>query len=763
VPERRANGPSAGKARGSFDRAHAVAETADGKLLVAGLVTFNGGHDFALMRLNADGSLDASFGNGGKLLVPFAGVEAEARSMALAPDGKIVLAGLGFSWSDFSLNFTAARYLPSGVPDTSFNGTGKAVIPVGGWGQANDLAVMADGSIVCWEWDFDYDGASFDVDAAGMTATFSAADLDGPTVRTIALRVTDDNGASHVATTTVTVANAAPAVSIRGPASTMPNQPLTLVASISDVPMDTHMVMWDFGDGTSSGWLASADPAALSVSVAYKAVRTMTVTLTVVDDDGGTAVATHTISVAPPQRPQNPANPKKNGTAGEPASLPPGRSGAGAFNSDAQIVGAGQSDQDILKALGDASGPCSCQQAARIGGTGEDACAALCAGTAPGNPACLRRPRTVCMRPGVRLNMRPFSGETMALSVGFIGAGSMGRNHMKSAQCLGWNLAAVADIDAVARQEAVRIFGIGKAYETHTQLLADSAVDAVVIATPNNCHARQAIDALAAGRHVFLEKPMTTSLADADAIVAAVRKSGRILQMGMISRFRGGAQALKQFLANGGCGHIHTAQAFSYRRRGIPGFGGWFTTRAAAGGGALIDIGVHILDLALYLMDFPRPVAVSGMTYNVWQRLEDYHYLSMWGQPVAPGRKDVDDYAVALIRFADGQTLQLNVAWAVNMDFAPHASGVRIMGEKAGAALLGHEDLRIYGEQDGSLADTQLHFRKVEAGIEELRHFAECIREKRQPLATAEQGRAVQLLLNAIYQSSQEGREVRLD
>lgn len=356
MPERRANGPSAGKARGSFDRAHAVAETADGKLLVAELVTFNGGHDFALMRLNADGSPNTSLAPDGRVITDLGSADESALGAMLTGDGKLVAVGYAHGGAT-QHDFAVARYTLGGAQPVN---EAPVANPGGPYSVAEGHSVQvsgagssdADGSIVCWEWDFDYDGASFDVDAAGMTATFSAADLDGPTVRTIALRVTDDNGASHVATTTVTVANAAPAVSIRGPASTMPNQPLTLVASISDVPMDTHMVMWDFGDGTSSGWLASADPAALSVSVAYKGVRTMTVTLTVVDDDGGTAVATHTISVAPPQRPQNPANPKKNGTAGEPASLPPGRSGAGAFNSDAQIVGAGQSDQDILKALG---------------------------------------------------------------------------------------------------------------------------------------------------------------------------------------------------------------------------------------------------------------------------------------------------------------------------------------------------------------------------------------------------------------------------
>ncbi len=351
----------------------------------------------------------------------------------------------------------------------------------------------------------------------------------------------------------------------------------------------------------------------------------------------------------------------------------------------------------------------------------------------------------------------------MPLSVGFIGAGNMGRSHMRCAQTLGLNLAAVTDILPAAAEQASRQFGIRRTYTDYRAMLkAGKDLDAVIIATPNKFHAEHAIGCLKAGKHVFLEKPMTTSTRDADKILAAHKASGKLLQMGMVNRFTAAVQTTRRFIAEGCCGKIYSGQAFWYRRRGIPGFGGWFTTKEFSGGGGLIDLGVHMLDVALYLMDFPKPVAVSGMTYNVWKSLDTYTYTDMWGQPTPGGKKDVDDYALGLIRFADGQTLQLNISWALNLGDLALERGVRLMGDKGGVALTGMEETRIFGEQAGHLVDTIPQFAKNDPNLDEIRHFVECVQEGRPPMPTAEQGRTVQLLLEALYRSSQEGREIRL-
>ena len=351
----------------------------------------------------------------------------------------------------------------------------------------------------------------------------------------------------------------------------------------------------------------------------------------------------------------------------------------------------------------------------------------------------------------------------MTLSIGFIGAGNINRMHMKNAQALGCTLAAAADPVAASLEECKKQFGIARGFEKWQDLLADKSIDAVVVGTPNKFHAEQAVAALHAGKHVLLEKPMAMNEREADQIVEAARRSGRILQMGMVNRFRNSVKAVKAVIDAGRCGTLYAGQTFWYRRRGIPGFGGWFTTKAMSGGGGLIDIGVHMLDVALYLMGFPKPVAVAGMTYNIWDKLDGYTYTSMWGKPTPGGRKDVDDYALALIRFDQGQTLQLNVSWALNIGPMQPGMGVRLMGDKAGVALDGLDTPSIHGEEAGHLVDSTLHYAKNDAGHDEMQHFLECIEHNREPIATAEQGRTVQRLLDAIYRSGEERREIRLD
>jgi predicted dehydrogenase len=351
----------------------------------------------------------------------------------------------------------------------------------------------------------------------------------------------------------------------------------------------------------------------------------------------------------------------------------------------------------------------------------------------------------------------------MSLNIGMIGCGNIGKMHLTNTQRLGLNLVGICDINPEVLANRKREFGVSAGYQDYKELIADKNVQAIVVGTPNRFHAEHAIAALNAGKHVLLEKPMAMNLAEADAIVAAQKKSGKVLMMGMVNRFRASTQSLKRFVEAGRCGEIYSGQTFWYRRRGIPGFGGWFTTKSESGGGGLIDIGVHMLDLALYLMGFPRPVSVSGMTYNKWPDLNGYTYTSMWGAPVPPGKKDVDDYALALIRFDNGATLNLNVSWAINMQNTGAEMGLNLVGDKGGVALQGMDNPKIFTEEAGHLVDIVPQYGKNEAGLEEMKHFVECVKEGRTPMATGAQGRTVQMILDAIYKSAETGREVVLD
>jgi predicted dehydrogenase len=146
----------------------------------------------------------------------------------------------------------------------------------------------------------------------------------------------------------------------------------------------------------------------------------------------------------------------------------------------------------------------------------------------------------------------------------------------------------------------------------------------------------------------------------------------------------------------------------------------------------------------------------------VWKKLEDYTYTNMWGKPTPGGKKDVDDYALALIRFAGGATLQLNVSWALNVENMHPDSGVRLMGNKGGVELKGLDEPRFYGEEAGHIVDVRPQFTPTQPFMEEMRHFVNSIESGKQPMATAQQGRTVQSILDAIYRSGQEGKEVRV-
>ncbi len=170
-----------------------------------------------------------------------------------------------------------------------------------------------------------------------------------------------------------------------------------------------------------------------------------------------------------------------------------------------------------------------------------------------------------------------------------------------------------------------------------------------------------------------------------------------------------------------------------------------------------------MLDLALYLMDFPAPSVVSGMTYNNRTDLSGYTYQSMWGRPVPGASKDVEDSAFAQIRFRDGQCLQLGIAWAINLVAEPQEQVVRLMGERAGIELRGLDSLHHFGEDGGRLTDTRVLVSPVDEFASEFSRFRASVLEGAPTAATAEQGLLVQQLLDAVYGSALSGREVVME
>ncbi|MCH2115626.1 MAG: Gfo/Idh/MocA family oxidoreductase [Pirellulales bacterium] len=356
----------------------------------------------------------------------------------------------------------------------------------------------------------------------------------------------------------------------------------------------------------------------------------------------------------------------------------------------------------------------------------------------------------------------------MSMQLGIIGAGTIGEVHARAAHAVGQTVVAVADLELAKAQRLAAAYPGARATNTISDLLDDAAIDAVVIAVPNKWHRPLAVDALRAGKDVLLEKPMALTAAECSEVNRVVADTGRILQIGMVYRFSAAAQAAKSVIDQGDLGEIYHAKAHMIRRRGVPGLGGWFTNKGLSGGGPLIDVGVHMIDLASWLMGFPLADRVSGKVYSYFgRRMADYVYEQMWaGPPQLSGLCDVEDSAHALIRFAGGATLDLQVSWAINM---PQANGVGpgfvgIFGDRGGLTFeLGGDHVNLAAERHGRNTDTQFQLPDTEPFAEQAKAFGDCVANRHQPSATGAQGQLVLSIIDAIYASSTADQEVKVE
>jgi len=354
----------------------------------------------------------------------------------------------------------------------------------------------------------------------------------------------------------------------------------------------------------------------------------------------------------------------------------------------------------------------------------------------------------------------------MPFKLGIIGCGSIGNVHARNAAKAGIEIAGTWDVK-VDRGKTLSDLHEGCVTHPSIDALLASDVDAVAVAVPNNVHKECAIAAFDAGKHVLLEKPMALSVAECDEIIEARDRSGKVLQLGFVCRGLPTAHAAKTFIDAGRFGEIYHVKCSLYRRRGIPGLGGWFTTKSLSGGGPLIDIGVHVLDLAMHLTGSRDPERASGQVVSKFGTpIADYRYTNMWsGPPKLEGVFDVEDGAVALVRFGGGMTLELNVTWAANVPEGILPNGMTVMGSKAGCYFeLFGDSVKIATEEEGQIVDVSPHFVTTEAHDDawarQYAQFIGAVRDGVAPHATGEDGRCVQALIEAIYASSDAGREV---
>lgn len=354
--------------------------------------------------------------------------------------------------------------------------------------------------------------------------------------------------------------------------------------------------------------------------------------------------------------------------------------------------------------------------------------------------------------------------------IGIIGCGGIANGkHLPSLSKLeNIQLTAFCDIVPERAEEAAAQYGIegAKIYTDYRELLKDGSLDIVHVLTPNDSHADISIAALEAGKHVMCEKPMAKTAADARRMVEAAKRTGKKLTIGYNNRFREDSMYLKKMCQEGKLGHIYFAKAHAIRRRAVPTWG-VFLDEEKQGGGPLIDIGTHALDLTLWMMDNYKPKVVLGTKYHELSQRENA--ANAWG-PWDPKQFTVEDSAFGMIVMEDGATIMLESSWALNSLEVDEAK-CSLSGTEAGADM--KNGLRINGEEFSRLYTKEIELsaggvafydgQAENAADIEMRSWIEAIDQDLEPVVTPEQACVVSEILEAIYESARTGKAVYMN
>jgi predicted dehydrogenase len=346
------------------------------------------------------------------------------------------------------------------------------------------------------------------------------------------------------------------------------------------------------------------------------------------------------------------------------------------------------------------------------------------------------------------------------IRIGIVGAGGNSGGHLEACMTTGAaKPIAICDIIKERAENRQSQYQIERAYVDYREMLEKEDIDAVVVSVPNNIHHEISIAALKAGRHVLCEKPMSIKREWAEEMVSTAQETGKLLQVGMCARFRPTIQWLRKHIEDGHLGRVYMARAQYVRRSGIPGWGGWFTRKEMSGGGPLIDIGVHVLDSAWYLMGCPNPVSVCGATFSELGHRK--MGLGSWGRAEWDGFFDVEDFATALIRMDNGAVISLEAGWA-GYTAATHT--INLMGSEQGASLEDNK-VALMSQKDDHDIDTMVNMPdrgRVSVFARQMEAFAKAVRGEGPCMTPGEHGLTVTKMLVGIYESAAKGAEVRI-
>lgn len=350
------------------------------------------------------------------------------------------------------------------------------------------------------------------------------------------------------------------------------------------------------------------------------------------------------------------------------------------------------------------------------------------------------------------------------IKVAIIGTGTISNFHIQSYQNNpNVELYAFCDLDEAKVKMMAEKYGVTRTYTDEETMLKElPEIDAVSVCVWNSNHMPCTVMALNYGKHVLCEKPMATSAAEGRMMKEAADKAGKLLMIGFVRRYGNDTAIFKDFQDNDYFGEIYWAKAQYIRRNGNP--GGWFGEKAKSGGGPLIDLGVHVIDLTRYMLGNPKPVSVYGATF---QKLFDRRNLKTPKGYVSSSHTDhdicdVEDAATAMIRYDNGAVVQVEVSFSLNVE--KESGVIELYGTKGGAKI--DPELKLMSEANGYMTDTTLKARTaMDMGVifqNEINHYVDCVINGTTCKSPAEDGITLMEILDAIFESARTGHEVVL-
>lgn len=349
------------------------------------------------------------------------------------------------------------------------------------------------------------------------------------------------------------------------------------------------------------------------------------------------------------------------------------------------------------------------------------------------------------------------------MKIGIIGCGTIANGqhipaYLKNEEA---EIKYFCDIIPERAKAAVEKYGCGIAVTDYHDVINDAEIEAISVCTPNNVHAEIAIAALEAGKNVLCEKPAARVYEEALKMQEAQHKTGKVLNIGVVNRFNTGVNKIKELIDQGELGDVYQVYVSFRSHRSIPGLGGAFTDKSIAGGGVMIDWGVHFFDIVMYCCGDPEPKSVTAETFGyLGNPISDYIYTGMWaGPPKTDGICDIEDGVTGMIRTA-GPTITFNGAWAQNI--GENEMFIDFLGTKGGIRLQYGSDFVMYSTKNGMLTKTSFAMEASNMFQNEIDGFVNCIKSGKDTASHIDTNIITAKMMDAIYRSAAEHKEVIL-